>query len=127
QLGFSVRIGGSLGRLFGDRQAVRGPKGCTGGTENQFLYANPDRAFEQLDAVADIVAKVFSRVGHRFADQGKGCKMEDGLGSSLRQGLAQMVVLLGEAQDKVGARVYCRTVSLGQVIINGNLVSGIEQ
>src|SRR5581483_2494821 len=80
ELGFAVRVDGALGQILRHGEAVRRAVGGASRAEDKLLDTSGDGGVQQFEAIADIVAKVFGRVDHRFADEGIGSKMQNGLG-----------------------------------------------
>src|SRR5581483_5732533 len=64
ELGFAVGVDGTLGQIFGHRDAVGGAVGGAGGTEDELFHFGFDGGVQQLQAVADIIMKIFAGVGH---------------------------------------------------------------
>lgn len=65
ELGFAVRIDGTLGQILGHWHAVRRiPVGGAGGAEDELFHLHFDGGVQEFQAVADIIVKIFAGIGH---------------------------------------------------------------
>ena len=85
-LGLAVGINRLFGTFFANRYFLRRAIDGCGAAEDEFFDAGGLHRFEQIMGVAQIVAIVFQRGLHRFADLDKGCKVHHCLDPAVSQG-----------------------------------------
>jgi hypothetical protein len=100
--------------------------GGAGGAEHEFLHAAFDGGIGQFERVDDIVVKILFRVGHGFADEGAGGEVQDGVGPGGLDGVEDVTVLFGFAENKFRARIHRRTMTFGEIVIDRDLMPGVE-
>src|SRR5882672_12411586 len=77
QLGGAVGVYGLAGRLFRDGNLVGHDVDGAGGRENELPHLGIDDSIEQGERSHNVVLKIFSRIGDRFADISVGGKVHD--------------------------------------------------
>ena len=127
QLGLAVRIDRALRHILRYGHAVGRPVGRTGGTEDKFLHPALDGGVGELEGVDDVVVKVLFRVGHGLAHKRVGREVHDGVGPGGLHGAQEVALRFGLAQNKPGPRIHSRAVAFGQIVVNRDGVTGVEE
>lgn len=74
---FAVRIDRNLPVVLADRNRFRLAEGRRGAREHEILDSAFDRRVGEVDAGGEVVAEVFGRILHRFADQAESREVHD--------------------------------------------------
>jgi hypothetical protein len=127
QLGFAIGIDGALRQILGHRHVVGWSVGGARRAEHEFFHATFDGGVEQFEAVDDVVVEILFRVRHGFADERAGGEVHDGVGSGGLDGIEDVAFLLRLAQNEFRPRIHRRAVAFGEIVIDRDLMSGIEQ
>ena len=127
QLGFAVGIDRALRQILRHRHPVGRAVGGAGGAEDEFLHAAFHGGIGELERVDDVVVKILFRVGHGFADERVGGEVHDGVGLGGFDGVENVALLLRLAQNEFRARIHRRAMAFGEVVINRDLMAGVEQ
>src|SRR5439155_19802591 len=110
-----------------DREAVWPTENGAGGCEHDLSDSDIDHGIEKIEAVGDVVQKIFRRILHRFANERTGGKVHDRIWSSFRQSLLERLSILQIAFDKFSARIDCAAMTLAQVIEDRDAMAFIKQ
>ena len=127
QFGFAVGIDRALWEVFGHGNFVGRTVSGAGGAENKFFDVVLDGGIEEVQAAGNVVAKIFARIGHGFADEGVGGEMNYGGGFGLANCAANRILIGQIALDEFGAGIHGAAMAFGQIIKNGHLMGGVEQ
>ena len=127
QLGLAVGIDGTLRQIFRHRNFIRRPVSGASGAEDEFFYTASDGGIGELESVDDVVVKIFLRIRHRFADERVCGEVQDGVGRSGLNGGADVAFKFGLGEDELRARIDSGAVALGEIVVNRDLMAGVEK
>jgi hypothetical protein len=116
-----------LRQILGHRNLVRRTVGGAGGTEHKFFHAAFDGGVGQLERVDHVVVKILFWVGHGFADECVGGEVQDGLRAAGFDGVKDVTFHFRFAQDEFRTRIHRRAMAFGEIVIDRDVVSGVEQ
>ena len=127
QLGLAVGIDGPLRQVLGHRHAVGRAVGGAGGAEDEFPDAALDGGIEQLEAIDHVIVEILFRIGHGFADERIGGEVHDGVRLGGFDRVENVAKLLRFAQNEFGAWVHRRAMAFGEIVIDCDLMAGVQQ
>ena len=127
QLGLAVGIHRLLRRGLVDGHAVRRAEGGAGGAEDEFLHPVLLRGVDEVQSARDIVPEILRGVDHRFADQRVRGEVDHGLGRSGLYRGEDVGAVVEIPLHKNCTRIDSRAVPLGEVVVDGDLMAGIER
>ena len=127
ELRLAVGVDRSLRKRFVDWHAFGNSEGCAGRGEDEFFHPGVDGGIEEVDSRADVVAKIFRRILHRFSNEGSRGKMHDGVRFDLADGMANDGAVGEVALEKPGARIQCLFVAFAEVVKDGDFKALIQK
>src|SRR5438552_12534658 len=127
QFRFPIRIERSHRLCFINRNVLRRTENAAGRREDDFFNVDADHRVEKIEAVGDVIPKIFGRVLHRFADERAGGEMHDRIGPMLRQRFLDRLSILQIAFDELRARVDRGAMAFAEIIEDADLMAFVEQ
>ena len=95
--------------------------------KTNFFTPHSTAASANLSAVDDVVVEILFGVLHGFADERAGGEVHDGVGLCRFDGVEDVAFLLRLAENEFCARIHRRTMAFGEVVIDRDGMSGVQQ
>ncbi len=96
--------------------------------KTNFFTPHLTAASSSLRPLTTLLWKYFFGFGHGFADKRVGGEMHDRVGPGGLDGFENVAVLSsGFAQNELRARVHSGAMPFGEIVVNGDLMSRIEE
>ncbi len=127
ELRLPVGIDGALRQILRHGHLFRHAIGGTRRTKHKFKHTRFDGRFKQIQATGHVIPKILAWIGHGFAHQRMGGKMNDGLGLAFPQGLRHQGPVAQTALNEGCPRIHRIPMPLRQVVKNGHGVPCIKQ
>ena len=127
QLALAVGIDGALRQIFRHRNFIRRTVGGAGGAEDKFPHATFHGSIGQLERVDEIVVKIFFRIRHGFADERKRGEMQNRIRHHRLDGGKDVALDFRLCKNKFRARIHSGAMSFRKVVIDRDLMPGIEK
>lgn len=127
ELGFSVRIDGIFGMIFGDRHGVRLTVGGGGGGENEFSHGVAGHRVEEVHTTGDVGSVKGAGFADRLADESFAGKMHDRVDFVFGEDFLDLGTLakISAAEKRLGRN--SGGVALLKVIEGDDLIAASEE
>ena len=116
-----------FGRVLGDRHFFGQAEDGTGGGKHEPADARLHAGFEQVDAVGDVVAEIFSRIQHAFRHQRVAGEMHQCLGPDVLHRLEQKRAVGEIALDEFRPAVERLAMAFAEIVQHVHLVMRVQQ